>query len=253
LGGSGSHHSHWSQKIDEISTRLKKIDSILGLNHDVDLDLSLRGGGAQLVMDLTSPTAWESIDLRWSIWSMIPGSNPAPRPEVDVVLPVVVLEEPVILGECWEIADRQGRIGIRLAAPANITALSIDYVPPHRLTRLSKSMTPKSFVLWGLIRACESPQLPVTPPYPTPRPIQDFLPSGKTTVPATFHKDDVFVSIMQAEYVPEDGCFKQVFFRDEYSSATNRTYDTVVVEILDNWGANTTCLYHVGIHGIVLE
>jgi hypothetical protein len=243
-------HSDW---MDGIEAQLKRIGDALGMNDKIDLDVALRGEGAQLLMEFTSPTPRPSTAPKtsWALGlsNLLLGPDQRQPEDDGVRLPIVVLEEPAILGECWEFGGPRGTIGIRLATPVNITALSVDYIPFHRLSSLSRKRAPKSLTLWGLIKASQIskivPALPIRN-----RPTQDFLVG--TGLPDSVEKDDSFVSLLDVAYELHSDV-KQVFVRQDYNLSTDWMYEIVVVEVTDNWGGNSTCLYHIGVHGVGLD
>ncbi|KAJ2912339.1 hypothetical protein MD484_g8071, partial [Candolleomyces efflorescens] len=223
--------NQWAGNID---VQLRRINNVLGLNFDLDRDVSLRGAGAAILPEFTTQTATT-------------GQGQFAGQGTDGVrLPIVVIEELLVLGDCWEFAGHRGTVGIRLSEPVNITSLSVHYISPNRLSQTSRQKAPKSLTLWGLVKQPGSIEL-MNPSllYRSP---STFTPPGFPSHP---YGSDIFIPLIHAEYDLNSNEPVQTFepsgTQDDHEQSL--LYDTVIVEVTGNWGANSTCLYHLGIHG----
>ncbi|PPQ75694.1 hypothetical protein CVT24_002537 [Panaeolus cyanescens] len=234
---------HFNQRLDKQETTLQQIRGYLGLDVDVDHDVALQGSGASIIPEFTSPTLTPHHSGLQSWFASVPSSQ---RP---VIQPGVVLEENLVVGECWEFYGQQGVIGIQLPTYTNITAFSINYIPANRLSQHSKQRAPRSITVWGLAQLSQLRESDLSTI--ETRAIKDFTQSGR--VPSGLVKEDVFVPIIKANYNLDLNPRHTVFSdtAEHHSILRNCLYNVVVLEITNNWGANSTCLYHVGIHGTI--
>ncbi|EAU81114.2 hypothetical protein CC1G_09756 [Coprinopsis cinerea okayama7 len=157
-----------SGKIDDMQYKLSRLEDQLPLDFH-NRDFALWGLGAQVIPELTSRDEGDA----------------------NAVLPSAVLDDPPLLGECWEFMGRRGQIGIQLSDAANITAMSLS---------------------------------------------QPF-------------DESVLVPLVHAHYNATSPQSRQIFAVTSPVAKVVR-FDIVVVEVLDNWGGESTCLYHIGVHGL---
>ncbi|KAJ3526477.1 hypothetical protein NMY22_g10145 [Coprinellus aureogranulatus] len=195
----------------------------------LDQDLSQVVLGARIVIQLTSPT--------------VP-VNPSPS---SVHLPVVVLESGMILGDCWMSVGKRGHIAIQLPRPANLTAISVHHFPMQHLPPAHRLQAPKTIVLWGLVRVTRHASL--TRPVRSRNPLE-FARQAK--LPPGIAFDDLFVPLANMTY-DIGGPSKQVAYIRHEDDVRSLLYDVVLVEVVENWGGDNICLYHVGIHGQIRD
>ncbi|PPR01566.1 hypothetical protein CVT24_005861 [Panaeolus cyanescens] len=218
-------------RVDALNVDMERVRGILGMDLDPNPDFSTSGQGAHVIPEFTSRSTVQQSRV----------ANE--KPLMHVRLPVVVLEDNVFLGDCWEFSGSQGTIGIKLAEPIVITSLSVHYIPSNRLSRTSRSRTPKSLVLWGLVQVGEN--VPGSFRF-----AQDFSNAVGSPPPSSVPKNGKFVPILHVQYTPSLEFPTQSFALPTPFLAHQATYEVVIVEVTDNWGGDVTCLYHIGIHGI---
>jgi len=203
----------------------------------VQRDFALRGAGAIVLPELTS-TTYRPAEQRLAVGGQI-------------TLPTIVLDEQVSIGDCWEFRGSSGHIGITLSEYVNFTSMSIHYVHPSRVSSKMIQKAPRSLTLWALVDPLQLSSKDVRPDE-TRRPIE-FLTSRD--LPPAINPSHIFVQVLKAEYVI-DGSNPVQVFAPSVSASTWVPYvhsiasAMVVVEINSNWGSNTTCLHHIGLHGV---
>lgn len=90
----------------------------------------------------------------------------------------------------------------------------------------------------------------VVPPTVKKRNPRQFF-SKQTFTPRSIKVKDVFVQLLIIHYDPLLSTIDQLFKVPDNHWATNIVFHSVVVEILENWGGQTTCFYCLKIHGQV--
>lgn len=212
-----------------LSTRVRSLELQLGIGGAPLYDYALRGAGAFIIRELTSPTIGDTA---------IPGRFDQ---SMAVMTPIVVIEDSLVSGDCWEFSGSTGHVAMFFAIPINITDMTVHY--PRSLPPLARLQAPRDITLWGL----ETTQNPMkTHQYPRSRQAATFLTAG-TLSHSYMDVSDYFSPILTAEFKashPHYGV--QRFTRSSYGESL---YRVVVIEITSNWGADSTCVYHVGVHG----
>jgi hypothetical protein len=213
---------------------LRKLDDVLGVALGADRDLA-RAPQADIILPLTTS---DSSSTSWlaSIYNSFSSSTST------VYLPNVVLDSPPNTGECWQFAGDRGHIAIRLAHHAVVTALSVA-LPPFDELWDKKHQAPKSIHAWG------HPVLPLQATCSDSRPQRSVSDFKTPRLPASVDSKKQLVSLAKFEYNITAPYSRQMFPVEPNLPCEIPALDFVIVEILANWGANKTCVYHVGIHG----
>ncbi|KAF9039792.1 hypothetical protein BJ165DRAFT_1530816 [Panaeolus papilionaceus] len=232
-----------SQRVDTISAQLGTVHSILGLDLDPNPDFSLSGHGARILPQFTTQVA-NSSSLG------IINSDFQDHGAEHVRLPIVVLEDINVIGDCWEFDGHRGTVGIKLSEPATITALTVSHIPFNRLSPTSRRRIPKSLVLWGLLRDHDVARQLCYQDNSYCRLVKDMTRTPSAVLPLNLQATDTFVPLINLEFTPSVNKERQSFSAPLPLVALQAVYDVVLVEILSNWGGNTTCLYHLGVNGL---
>ncbi|KAF6740912.1 hypothetical protein DFP72DRAFT_766985, partial [Ephemerocybe angulata] len=153
-------------------------------------------------------------------------------------------EDPPILGQCWRFPGSAGYIGIRLHTAANLTAVSLGYPPREQLSRSMSFEAPKLLKLWGL--PANQLEAACSASSDHKRPISDF--SGSRNLPERLSGDDALYLLTEMRYAMDSPRLRQVFPVGR-EACTPSSYILVVVEVVENWGAEETCVYSIGLHG----
>lgn len=191
-------------------------------------NFALRGGGATIDASITSPTyklPARTIQSRLLFW--LRGHD---HQDAHINLPNVALEEFIEVGECWEFEGGHGTIGVNLPESIHVSSLSLNYIPPSKVSAVAMARAPRNVTLWG---HADAENLTEVLSHPERRLFADRL----------------FIPLIRAEYNISDEILLQNFLIVGNSSH-EILYSTLILEVTSNWGANTTCLYYVGIHGV---
>ncbi|TFK70724.1 hypothetical protein BDN72DRAFT_765971, partial [Pluteus cervinus] len=176
-------------------------------------DFAYRFAGAQILEDLTTPTP----------------------PELNA--PYVALDDDLRVGRCWRVPQISGQLGIRLSHRIKITHLSVDHIPQELV--LDRMHAPRDIILWGVI---DSPSPPL--PQHEADPIWDAMPRRGPLL----NRGLMVVPLVAIQYNITTTEFVQTF-NVSHSIFANHTFSTVIIEVLNNWGADWTCVYRIRIHG----
>ncbi|THU78387.1 hypothetical protein K435DRAFT_811594 [Dendrothele bispora CBS 962.96] len=203
-----------------------------------DYGLAVRGG--EIVAELTTPTLGYSplsySDKLVRSWDRYNWD----QQHQDIVIPQTVIGQSVRVGECWAFAGTRGHIGIQLVIPISLTQIVLHYPNTHRLLERELRQAPKTLVVWALVE--EHSLMSLEAVFST-RPANHFSKKGQDS---SMMKGGVFVAAANIEYRPEDGMAQS--FPVLKGAASLRT-GVVVVEVVNNWGGEATCLYKFGVHG----
>ncbi|KAF9442854.1 hypothetical protein P691DRAFT_680681, partial [Macrolepiota fuliginosa MF-IS2] len=135
-----------------------------------------------------------------------------------------------------------GQLGIRLSEETCIASLSVNHAHRRSLSPVAAGKAPRMFALWGLYP--HASQLPVDI---TVQPVSEFIVSSP--LPGEISSGDVFVMLINGTYDLLSVGTRQYFnVPPSIQSLLPDPIGVVVLEISENWGSNTTCLYNIGIH-----
>ncbi len=188
-------------------------------------DFALAADGAKIVPKLTST---------FELFSDL-SSSPARPPEM-------ILDEDMRSGSHWFIPDSQGQVGIKLPAFIYPTHVTIDHV--NREIAADIRQAPRHMVLWGLVDGSGNEQRRLA--------FQDeFRESAlnSTGIAPPIAHNVTFLPLASFEYAVDNDRNVQTFPIDPTVLASRIYFGAVVLEIKTNWGASSTRLYRVRIHG----
>lgn len=196
-------------------------------------NLALGGDGALILKGFTSPT---NIPVATPAFSVFEARAP-PLP------PSVILDGGLRVGRCWEFEGSEGHVGIGLTEMTNISSFGFNHVHPSLVTSASSKKALREFRVWGLY----PPRQRLPEIHPT-RLTSHFLLSK--TLPAGLSPDNQFILLVNGTYDTTSPLTRQVFKVPTFlKQSLNALSNVVVFEILSNWGAQTTCLYSIEVHG----
>lgn len=191
-------------------------------------DFALHAHGGRIMEELTSPSA-QASDLP-DFWHT---NHP----------PEVALNEDVSIGMCWTLPGQSGQLGVVVVHLIYPTAFSLDHIPSEIAADIGKA--PRVVVIWGVVDGQTNEQamqqLLQTQRLPNP------TPHGRPFPPIS--DQSRFVLLSSFEYDIHAMSRTQTFPVHPTITALRMCFGIFVVEIADNWGASSTCLYRVRIHG----
>ncbi|KAJ3502796.1 hypothetical protein NLJ89_g8725 [Agrocybe chaxingu] len=186
-------------------------------------DLASRYNGGHVLLSLTTPSV--------------------PHNAGKYVTPFSVLEGATTLhpGQCWLIHGSSGQFGIEFRRAATISHISIDHIAKELSFDISNA--PKEALIWGILDRRSTTGTHKLAKTPT-----NIYFMGKIRDrPFIEDRRSTFVPIATVKYDIYDSNFIQTF--SIFSGLDSISFDGVVVEILGNWGGDTTCLYRIRVHG----
>ncbi|KAJ4486612.1 hypothetical protein C8J55DRAFT_558603 [Lentinula edodes] len=200
----------------------------------LDYALALRGGA--VLMDLTSDTAGITPLSQWQRWLGYVSSFPD---YADKAPPLAVLEQEIHVGYCWAFLGPRGHIAFALSEPIVVTDFTIFYANPNELTTKELQQAPKIIQLWALSAPKSSQNVVQQKQIPW----KHFAQTNRKPLQLGFSNS--FELLANVSFTLQQGT-KQTF---SVEAPTKSLTTVVVIEVLDNWGSETTCLYRIAIHG----
>ncbi len=153
----------------------------------------------------------------------------------------VILRENLHGGRCWNMSTVDGQVGIALPEIIRPTAVAIEHLPVE-IADEGGIQAPHDMRLWGLLegRANIERHDALAP--------QEHISSVPATGPP-ITGGYTFVRLADFEYDVSAPGHIQAFPIDPRMRRAALEFAVFVIEILNNWGGNATCLYRVRIHG----
>ncbi|KAI0665418.1 hypothetical protein C8Q78DRAFT_942996, partial [Trametes maxima] len=182
-------------------------------------DYALLADGAMVLDELTSP-----LDT----------SNP-------VVGPHLALDEDSRIGRCWRFPGSSGQLGIITPEFIRPTHVSIEHIP--RVIAADIGQAPRRMVLWGVVDGLENEEL-----------CRKLDKHRNDTVgpnhPSITGDDYSFIQLAEFVYnITEEHVVQTYPVRSDIGEVVI-DIGLFVLEIVENWGGASTCLYCVRIHGV---
>lgn len=213
-------------------------------------DLAASAGGARVIPRLTSKTmAVQPASIAERLSSFFAGRSPTAfgRP------PVTALHHETQNGHCWPLEGSQGQLGVALAAPTYVDAITIDHVAKQLAYNMGSA--PRDMEVWGMVEGQDNEErvrawrekrkaeagsrgqeAPEEPEYPV-----------------TLDRYPEFLRLANFTYDINAGKAVQSFPVDQEIKNLGVDFGVVVLRILSNWGREEfTCLYRFRMHGEIM-
>ena len=151
--------------------------------------------------------------------------------------PEVALSDDLRMEYCWPIRNSSGQLGFMLSEMILVTHVTIDHLARDMTSDISSA--PRRMVLWGVIDG------------------EDNMDKVKSVLKATGDELSgppitggyTYIKLQSFSYDIDAPFHIQTFPMIESVVALGLDIGVLVLEILDNWGGPSTCLYRVRIHG----
>lgn len=210
-------------------------------------NFALLSGGAKVLAGLTSPT--KGLPGHGLISKMLVWARGQDVANLNVNLPSIVIEGgSKVSGECWEFSGNKGHIAIHLQGLVVVSDVTIYHVPSGLVSYADAMKMPRRMVLWGLPTG-DGPDFPdgainnrqfVSPEY--------FTSAQNKSPPHPVLPTDRFLALSTFEYDVAAGGY-QSFPVSEAAHYGYLGFTVLIFEVLSNSGSNSTCLYHIEVHG----
>ncbi|RPD74276.1 hypothetical protein L226DRAFT_425821, partial [Lentinus tigrinus ALCF2SS1-7] len=157
--------------------------------------------------------------------------------------PEAALHDDLRVGECWLVPGTSGQLGIGLHTFVAPTHVTIDHIPLEIAADIGQA--PRKMVLWGLVEGSHNRAL-----YRKLAERGEVLHAaalGRERPPV--HSNQQYVFLASFDYNIFAPFHIQTFQISSIAVDEGLYFGVVVLEIVDNWGGQNTCLYRVRIHG----
>lgn len=206
-------------------------------------DFALHANGGRVLYDLTDIGSREDLSACLS-----PAGIDMSPPDASGNNAVEAVMDDLRIGQCWAIPGRSAQLGLRVSQLMHPTHVTIDHIPMEIAADVG--LAPRTMVLWGALDGANTRKmshdniigaLRVAPPALVDRQNPRVTCGHTYTLLASFEYD-----IRASSHI-------QTFPLASYVIDLDLYFGVFVLDILDNWGSNSTCLYRVRIHGDPLD
>jgi hypothetical protein len=197
-------------------------------------DFALSSAGAKVVTRLTS----HGSRGRSQGWFNSQSRSSAPIP------PDSVLSGNVLPGDCWGLPGPSGQLGISLPYPVILSHVTVDHVAKELVSDIERA--PKLAILWGVIDGKNNEEKASRAAVSHPPEFRHFL-SARHGPPITAGLS--YLPLAYISYNIFNEYWVQKFPVIQGTGMLGIDFGVVVLEVLNNWGGNSTCLYRVRVHG----
>ena len=158
--------------------------------------------------------------------------------------PTVVLSDDNHIGHCWCFPSTHGQVGITLPDFIYPTNVSIDHIPVELAA--IPGQAPRRMVLWGVVDGDRNTALY----HQFSSVLRNNLTIAHLVPPIILKGEaEMFVVLAEIEYDIHLPAVVQTFSVRTVVQDSDIDVGQIVLEVLDNWGADSTCLYRVRLHG----
>ncbi|KAI0375849.1 hypothetical protein BV20DRAFT_932928 [Pilatotrama ljubarskyi] len=162
--------------------------------------------------------------------------------------PEVALSEDIRIGNCWESPQMPSQLAVVLDQLIHPTNVTIDHIPLEIAADIGEA--PRHLLLWGVVEGTGNHgryhDLRQAYQDPSPGAAARFGPSLRSDT-------DTYALLADFTYDIHAPLHIQTFQIDPRVVESRMDFGLIVLEILDNWGSNSTCLYRLRIHGSDVE
>lgn len=194
-------------------------------------DYALHADGATVIHDLTLPM---TRDADVSPDHTTTSSHSAPE---------VALTDNLRIGQCWHVRGQTCQLAVGVPAFLHPTHITIDHIPIEISADIRQA--PHRMLLWGLVEG------------PHNRAHYHALVANGVALHSVVYgrygpslsKDHLYVLLATFKYDIYAPFHIQTFTVDKTIIDSDFYFGVIVLEVVDNWGADSTCLYRVRLHG----
>lgn len=214
-----------------------------GLPGDLDSPLpdyicsnyALADNGAKVIPALTSPTA--RLKQTSFVDNLLILARGFDKNHMYVNPPRVILEDHSV-SDCWQFEGSHGHIAVSLSDTIHWHGFTLDFPDQCRLSEDMLRQAPRELSLWALVSKDEA-DLGTSSLYSDWKP---FVVVGQLLDPSTFNSSIVLQLVATVSF---DALKGRQGFSTQFAVQTS----VILIEVLDNWGNDFTCLHRISIHG----
>ncbi|KAJ3911395.1 hypothetical protein F5877DRAFT_86017 [Lentinula edodes] len=200
------------------------------------VNFGLANNGAQVLPALTSPTeGLGSSSYLAGLISVIRGYD---ETQMDINPPLVVLEE-MSESACWKFMGPKGHIAVSLSDTIIWKYFTIHFPQHIHATDVKLTQAPKVIIMRALV-------LKANVEVEARRFLTDwerFVVVEQLLDSSVLNSSFAFMEVARVVYKPSEGS------RQMFKIHSPVRTSIILVEILDNWGNNSTCLHKLSFHG----
>jgi len=222
--------------ISEMSTLSTRITSLeerfykLTCDNIAKPDFALRHNRAEVDLDLTTKVPGTPVEQG----------------------PVRALDDNTGVGCCWHIPQSHGQLGIKLLGQVFISEITVDHAAKELVSCVTSA--PRRMIVWGICPQFQGVEIPFFKSQSTSGTCEIRLSTSESVTIGNrrsplMHDRQKYVPIASFEYNIQAVSPIQTFPVFQSVAVANMTFSKVVLEILDNWGDMSICLYRVWVHG----
>ena len=170
-------------------------------------------------------------------------SGPTTLPGVPNIHPAeVILRDNLQGGRCWTIAGAFGQVAVRVANCIHPTHITIDQVPVEVLE--DPRQAPRRMRLWGAVDGDRNKDV-----------YRRYKPLTSSSIPdgPPISKGYTFLHLSDFKYDRYAANHVQIFPVQAQIQDLMMDFGVFVVQVLDNWGSDSTCIYRIHLHGRALS
>ncbi len=153
--------------------------------------------------------------------------------------PSLAIDDDVHAGRCWSFNLLPCQLGIRLPHMLYPSHVTVEHLPKSLAVDIGQA--PRNMTLWEIVDGRGNSDI-------FERLSATDLPGYDQRTP-TIARDLLWAPLASFSYNVDDDDPVQTFPVSAPIVGSGMTFGVVAIEILDNWGSDTTCLYRVRIHG----
>lgn len=153
--------------------------------------------------------------------------------------PSIAIDDDVHAGKCWTINALPSQLGIRLPRMLHPTHITIEHLPTEIAVDIERA--PRNLTLWGAVEGVRNKDIFANL-------VAAGLLGNDVRVPP-LAKGSLWAPLVSFVYdIHSDNPVQTFSVSPVYLSST-LSVGVVALELSENWGGNSTCLYRVRIHG----
>ena len=172
----------------------------------------------------------------------VPSSSPCPPGIFCPTSPLNAILEDVRIGQCWFVPRTACQLGLALPEQIRPTFVSVEHIPKE--IAVNPGQAPRRMALWGVVEGADNnvryDQYLIDS--------QGARTSGRDSPPQTTDQAR-WVVLSNFTYDINAPNHIQTFPIVQSIRQSDLQFGIVALEVMDNWGAESLCLYRVRIHG----